>query len=117
MDKQIANLMTKLDLSENEARQLIADDKAIDQGAKLFEQTTEQKQASKKYRQGETARVYTYTQRERKADNDKRFLLSLLENAICGVSETLVETTNPERQLDFQYNGKKYRIVLSAPRK
>lgn len=118
MDEQIANLMKKLDLTEDEARQLIADDKAIDRGEKLFEQTADQKQASKKYRQGETARVYSYTQRERKADNDKRTLVDLLATALENVATGgVVDIANPERQIDFEYNGKRYRVVLSAPRK
>ena len=47
-EKQVEKLMRLLDISEEEALQVIADDKAIDKGEKLFEQTKEQKAVSKK---------------------------------------------------------------------
>ena len=41
--KQIELLMKCLDITEDEAIQVLKDDKAIDKGEKLFEQTPEQK--------------------------------------------------------------------------
>ena len=119
MNEQVQKLMNLLDISEAEALQVIEDDKRIDRGEKLFEQTAEQKAASKVYRQADREKkpiLLDSKPRERKADNDKRYLLSLLEEAVCGISETLVEVINPERELVFHYNGKKYKITLSAPR-
>lgn len=114
MEKQIAHLMKTLDISEEEARQMIADDEAIDKGADLFPLTAEQEKASKQAR-GTGTRAYTFTKRERKADNDKRFLIDLLECSLNGTVGKITKT-NPERQLDFIYNNRKFRIVLSAPR-
>ena len=48
MDKQVAKLMTLLKISEEEALQVIADDKAIDRGAKLFELSPELAEVLKK---------------------------------------------------------------------
>ncbi len=45
-EKQVEKLMRLLNISEEEALQVIADDKAIDKGEKLFEQTKEQKAKS-----------------------------------------------------------------------
>lgn len=106
--------MKTLDISEEEAKQMIADDEAIEKGADLFPLTAEQEKASKKAR-GTGTRAYTFTKRERKADNDKRFLVDLLERSLNG---TVVEMNkiNPERQIDFVYNDRNFRIVLSAPR-
>ena len=42
MKEQIAHLMNALNISEEEAKQMIADDDAIDHGADLFPLTAEQ---------------------------------------------------------------------------
>ena len=123
MDERIAHLMKTLDLTEEEAREMLATDEAIDHGADPFPQTAEQKKASKEARSTGT-RIYTFTKRERKEDNDKRFLISALEWCLTtdvdqdgdNVNADNVIITNPERQIDFTYNSRHFRIVLSAPR-
>lgn len=115
MEKQIAHLMKTLDISEAEAKQMIADDEAIERGADLFPLTAEQEKASKKAR-ATGSRAYTFTKRERKPDNDKRELISLFDELLADVSDGEITITNPERQIDFVYNDRKFRIVLSAPR-
>ena len=114
MEKQIAHLMKSLDISEAEARQMIADDAEIDKGADLFPLTAEQEKASKQARSTGT-RAYSFTKRERKTDTDKRFLIDLLEGSLNGTVSEMTKT-NIERQLDFVYNDRHFRIVLSAPR-
>ena len=114
MEKQIAHLMKTLDLTEDEAREMLADDEAIEKGADLFPLTAEQEKASKKARSTGT-RTYTFTKRERKADNDKRALIYSLAQCVMDFDKTLT-ITNAERQIDFTYNGRAFRIVLSAPR-
>lgn len=114
MEKQIAHLMKTLDISEEEAKQMIADDEAIEKGANLFPLTAEQEKASKKAR-GTGSRTYTFTKRERKPDTDKRELINLFERSLHSVVSNL-NITNPERQIDFVYNDRNFRIVLSAPR-
>lgn len=106
--------MKTLNITEAEARQMIADDEAIDHGADPFPLSAEQEKASKKAR-GTGTRAYTFTKRERKADNDKRFLIDLLERSLNGTVCKMTKT-NPERQIDFVYNDRNFRIVLSAPR-
>ena len=49
-EKLIAKHMKTLDITREEAEQLIADDEAIDKGAKLFELDKEAEKASKKAR-------------------------------------------------------------------
>lgn len=115
---QIEKLMEKLDLTEDEAKQLILDDKAIDKGEKLFELSQEGKQVEKQMRQADRA-VNAYgkeVKRERKADDDKAFLLNTLFSAVLPHCDTY-EVSNAEREFLFTYNGKKYKVVLSAPRK
>ena len=115
MDKQIAHLMNTLDITEAEARQMIADDEAIDHGADLFPLSAEQEKASKKAR-GTGTRAYTFTKRERKPDKDKRDLISLFRDLLAEVTDGNFTITNSERQIDFVYNDRNFRIVLSAPR-
>lgn len=114
---EIENIMQLLGCSEEQAKQVIEDDKRIDKGEKLFELTAEQQAVAKKYRQGDRKpTVYNFNTRERKANNDKRELIALLNATLNEVTETEPTVTNPERQIDFLYKGKKYRVVLSAPR-
>ena len=114
---EVENIMQLLGCSEEQAKQVIEDDKRIDKGEKLFELTAEQQVVAKKYRQGDRKpTVYNFNTRERKADNDKRELIALLNATLNEVTETEPTVTNPERQIDFLYKGKKYRVVLSAPR-
>lgn len=114
---EVENIMQLLGCSEEQAKQVIEDDKRIDKGEKLFELTAEQQAVAKKYRQGDRKpTIYNFNTRERKADNDKRELIALLNATLNEVAETESTVTNPERQIDFLYKGKKYRVVLSAPR-
>lgn len=119
-EKLIAKHMGLLGISREEAEQLVADDEAIDKGAKLFELTAEQEKASKKARATgtkTTAPTKTTTKRERKADNDKAMLIDEIKQAIEGLECVEgVEVTNAEREMLFHCNGRKFKIVLSAPR-
>ena len=114
MNEKLLQLMQTLDLTEDEAQELLADDERIDKGEKLFELTEEQKANSKKARQTGTRTQTTPTKRERKEDTDKRFLIAEIVKALAECDK--VEITNPERQIDFEFSGRKFRIVLSAPR-
>ena len=113
-NKQI-EAMKRLGMSEAEIADVLESDKRIDKGEKLFELTAEQKQAEKKAKGTGTRTVYNFQKRERKADNDKREIIQCIDDALCSLVDN-VEVTNPEREILFTYNGKKYKIVLSAPR-
>lgn len=115
--------LRKLGLSEDEIAVVIAMDKEIDRGAKLFELAPELQAGAKKARQAD--RTDTPKPRERKPNEDRRFLIDALvwamttdiEQAGDNVLATDVEIINPEREFLFTYNGIKYKVVLSAPRK
>ena len=116
MNEKLLQLMQTLDLTEDEAQELLADDERIDKGEKLFELTEEQKANSKKARQTGTRTQTTPTKRERKKDLDKEILIQVLVNALVNGEITEYSVTNPERQIDFEFNNRKFRVVLSAPR-
>lgn len=124
---QLENLM-KLGMSEAEAREVLIADKAIDRGEKMsFDLPKDKEKATRQYRQADRAKPFIpdLKPRERKPNEDKRFLIDALVWALTtdieqegdNVNANDVVVTNPERQIDFTYNGTRYRIVLSAPRK
>jgi hypothetical protein len=123
MEQRIQELMKTLDITRDEALQLIADDEAIDKGAKMFDLSPEAEKASKAARQV-GRKAGTPNKRERKEDNDKRFLIDTIvwalttdiENAGDNPQVTDLQITNPEREIVFTHNGRKFKVVLSAPR-
>lgn len=117
-EKEIRKIRLAMKCDEETAKQIILDNARIDRGEKLFELTKEQKANSKKYRQGDRTKevVYRLDKRERKADADKRHLVALLSACVGEVADKEPTVTNIERQIDFEFKGRKFRIVLSAPR-
>jgi hypothetical protein len=116
MDR-IQQLMKSLDLTEAEAREMLEADAEIDKGADLFPLTAEQEKASKQARATGTRKTeYQFSKRERKPDNDKRDLISLLWTCLFEKVDIYATVTNPERQIEFTHNGRNFRLVLSAPR-
>lgn len=114
--EQVNNLMRVLGLTEQEALQVLEDDKRIDRGEKLFELTEEQKANEKKARlTGE--RVATKpTKRERKADTQKQDIITVLSDAIVNTFGVYVGVSNCEREFSFELDGKRFKVVLSCPR-
>jgi hypothetical protein len=116
MDKKIQTLMENLGITESEALEVLDCDKRIDKGEKLFELSQEQEKASKKARSvARTPTVYNFSKRERKSDNDKGELIDLIVDCLTPKVDNLV-VVNAERELTFNFNGRKFKIVLSAPR-
>jgi DNA-binding transcriptional MerR regulator len=120
-EKQILNYMQKLGLSREEAEQLYKDEEEDN----LPELTTEQKKVEKEMRQADRKKETISRKRERKPDNDKRFLIDTFIWALTTDEETNGDNVNaenaiitrPEREIEFDYNGNHYRLVLMKPRK
>lgn len=113
----VEKLMKKLGCTEAEALEIIEADKAIDKGAKLFELSPEQEQASKKARQAGSKPRNKPTVKEKKIDSDKLHLMKVIETAIkYNPNCDSYEATNPEREAVFHFKRRKYKIVLSCPR-
>jgi hypothetical protein len=116
--KKIA--LMNLGMSSEEAEEVLTADDEIDKGKKLFELSAEGKEAEKKYKNCGVRTVKSpygqKVQKEKKVDTDKRFLIDILIDTIeqnCGK----VEVINAEREIEFKYNDRKFKITLSAPRK
>ena len=115
MSKQV-EAMRKLGMSEEEIADVLESDKRIDRGEKLFELDPELEKGAKKARQADRKpTAYNFQKRERKADNDKAELVNALFTAILPMCESY-EVQNAEREFTFTYHGRKFKVVLSAPR-
>lgn len=110
--------MENLDCDEETAKEILETDKRIDKGEKLFELPKELEKGAKKARNAGNCKGYTKsTNREKKVDDTKRGLIELLTSVIAeqpACNSLTVE--NPEREFNFLWGGKKYKIVLSCPR-
>ena len=80
--------------------------------------TPEQKAVAKEMAQADRKKETTPRKRERKPDKAKQDLIQYLALALHNndnVNEWTI--TNYEREIEFLYNGNKYRLTLSKPRK
>lgn len=120
-ETQKQKLMRVLGVTAAEAEEIMAYDKAVDQGKKTeYDLTKDQEKEVRKYRQADRTKqpfVPKLEKRERKANEPKRELIEIVKEALENAGISDISVTNVERQLDFSMDNVKYRIVLSAPRK
>ena len=112
-EKTIQLYMSKLDLSRKEAEQMWQDE----QEDNLPDLTAEQKAVAKEMAQADRKKESTPRKRERKPDDDKRELIKKLKELLDSVADEMCKVTNPEREIEFNYNNNRYRLTLSKPRK
>lgn len=115
---RIKKYMEILKCTYDEAVKAVEDDDIIDAGGKCDwedEITPEQKKVMRKARQADRTITPGKATRQRAEDTDKRELMRELENLVATVGEEMT-VTNPEREIEFIYNGRKFKITLSAPR-
>jgi predicted RNA-binding protein Jag len=113
-DETIKKYMEKLHLSFEEALSLWQDE----QEDNLPDMTPEQKAVAKEMAQADRKKETAPRKRERKPDKEKQDLIQYLALSLHNndnVDEWTI--TNYEREIEFLYNGNKYRLTLSKPRK
>lgn len=115
MEQQIQKLMKSLNISREEAIELMEEDKRIDRGEKLFELDPELEKGAKKARQAER-KANTTAKREKKAKPEKAELCSAMMEGLGGLGITEFNVTNAEREFLFTHNGTKYKVTLACPR-
>ena len=98
-----------------ELAELKAYDKMVDKGEDLYPLSAEQKKNARQATSTSTG-VYTFTKRERKADETKREIVRILQDTLQNC-ECAVTVTNPEREMTFTFNGENFRLTLAKPRK
>lgn len=123
-EKLIEQNMKLLDISREEAIQMLEDDKAIDKGKRMdfdLDEKTEKemlKQAHKGKKKKQT--VYNFNKRQRKENPTKQSVISALKTFL-EESESLncenVDITNKERQIAFSIGDDKFELTLVQKRK
>lgn len=112
MEKKIALYMKNLGISREEAIQLINDD-AEDVSVDLTPEQAKVVSDVTRTTGDKTERKA----RQRKPDDDKRFLIRILETAIgYNPQVSNFELLNPEREIQFEFRGALYKLTLSKPR-
>lgn len=114
MNEKIQSLIKKLDISEAEAREILAYDEDVDKGKKTeFDLTPEQEKSTRKYRQAERKQTaYNFTKRERKPDLEKRQIIEEIANFLSEKDGFDVSIIKKEREISLIVGSNDYSITL-----
>jgi hypothetical protein len=115
MEEKIQKLMKSLNISREEAIELMEEDRAIDRGEKLYELPKELQAGAKKARQAD--RKKTETKREKKPKPEKEEICSAMMDGLRELGVGEFEILNAEREFIFHKDGVKYKVTLACPRK
>lgn len=116
----IQRVMASLKVSEAEAVEILKADEAIDDGEKLFEQTAEQKKATKQMTSAGGSKHKEKAKRERKVDEDKAMLIKAIDEGLRKVGVPFIGgNLAPQNtaELSFEFNGNSYTVKLIKHRK
>lgn len=116
MEAKIQKLMKSLNISREEAIELMEEDKRIDRGEKLYELDPELEKGAKKARQADRKKSDTPTKRERKPKPEKAEICSAMMAGLAELGVDDFNITNAEREFLFTHNGTKYKVTLACPR-
>lgn len=115
-EQEVLHLMKSLDLSQEEAEQLWEDDHNDYESDEMKEMAANAKKNGL-LKTGARQVVDPSGKkkvRERKPNEDKRFLVDCLRDTLQEFEGC--EVVNPERQVDFHLNGVHYSVTLTAHR-
>ena len=118
MEEKILQMMKSLDISREDAIELLQFDEDVDKNKVKDNLTTEQKKAVKKYAKvSKAVNAYGKTvTRTRKEDKTKQMIIETIANALKTANiETKV--TNTEKYIDIVVNDEEYTINLVKHRK
>ena len=114
-EKEIVHLMKSLDISREEAEQLWEDDNNDYESDEMKEMAEKaKKNGLLKVGARQAGPATEKKPRERKPNEDKRFLIDCLFDSLKDFDNC--EIVNPERQIDFLLNGVHYSVTLTAHR-
>ena len=117
-EEKILEMMKKLDISREDAIELLCYDNDVDHNKIKDNLTKEQKQAVKKYTNvGRAVNAYGKSvTRVKKVDTTKQKIIEIISTALQNENiETKV--TNAEKYIDIILNGEEYTINLVKHRK
>ena len=117
---KVDDIVDRCGCSIEEAIQMLADDKAIDQGQRMeFDLSPEEEKAVKKAYVNSTEKTLKKP-RNRKEDAVKRTIITSIYNFLnenLQFSPQNVVITNPEQKVSFDFEGENYTISLTRHRK
>ena len=119
MENEVQKIMRLLKCSEDEARDVIASDKAIDKGERMpFDLDPATEKMAKKFANSKTKKkptVYNFdtSTRKRKEDTTKSSLIEKLAEFLKESAEN-IEITNKECQIDFKIGEDNYYLKLTC---
>ena len=121
-DSQLEKLMKNLDISEAEARDILAQDKLIDRGEKMdFDLPPEKLKIAQTFTKADRKPgVYKFTPRQRKENPTKSDIISAISAFLPELDSVLcenVEIVNKERMISFTVGDNKFELTLTQKRK
>lgn len=119
MNSQIQALIQNLHCTEEEARQVLEDDKKIDRGEKMpFDLLPEVEKQAKKYANAGTRRVNAVkTEKKRKENPVKASIIAEIASFLTEKGYKSVEIINKERQIALKVGETSYELTLIEKRK
>ena len=121
MQKKIDELVDLLGCSIAEAKQIIADDKAIDKGERLpFDLSKEDEKKALKYanvKEHKKPMVLNLQKKERKADTTKEGVIEKISQFLIENGYENVEITNKSKLIAFRIAEDDYELNLIRKRK
>ena len=121
-ETQIERIMRTLNVTAEEAKQILAEDRAIDRGERMdFDLDPEAEKLAKKMANVGTRKTNDQpTERKRKENPTKASIIAELAKFLAESSENAcenVEITNKERQIAFKIGGNDFELTLTQKRK
>ena len=118
-ETQVEKLMRLLKCTKEEAEEMIACDKAIDRGERVYFDLDPQaeKQAKKYANTGTRKTDGAKTERNRKENPTKAGVISEIAQFLTENGYEFVEITNKERQIAFKIGENDYELTLVQKRK
>lgn len=113
-EKQITEMMKKLDLTRDEAIEMLMEDEAIDKMSMKevnSDLTDEQKKVIKKVSSTQS-KPREKIKRERKVDEEKKFLIECIIRGLESTAETSDIQTKTETEINFGAFGNQYTLKL-----
>ena len=122
--EQLSRIMSALKVSEQEARDIMAYDKAVDRGEKTeYDLPADKAEVARKFAHTGTRKnptVYKFTKRERKPNATKAGIITELFNFLTENSDFATENVtimNKERMIGFKIGEESYELTLVQKRK
>ncbi len=117
-ETQKEKLMRVLDITEAEAEDIIASDKAIDKGERVyFDLDEETEKMAKKFANATSHKTEKKVVRTHKENPTKATIIAEINQFLVENGYNSVEITNKERQIAFKVGENAYELTLVQKRK